>query len=365
MRSTVEWRAESLSLPELWIASIPRSAGFVKSRVLAVITGKVYIFVMWRRGYLLFTLTCMMCVLLCSPRTSAQISRRLDRCLPYPSLADEINDTQEEMHAKTAATQGATALKQTVIIDDVTFDGPTHLPGSVRERLVAEIKHRSYDADSRWLEEIQDGSIRDAWQDEGFLKVLPTARSQTVSIDRTAQHVLLTVHIDEELQYKLGDFRFRSSDPTASLVFSNEELRKVIPVRDGDIFNVQKIREGLNAMSRLYGSHGYIDFVVSVTTDIDGEHQRISMTLEIDQGKQYRIGKVEVFGPNPQMENLLKSTLTPGEMYNNQVLQNFLKEHKSSLPPDISFEDMEFRRNVTSGTVDLRFNFQTCPQPQQ
>src|ERR1700734_3435509 len=141
MRSAVEWRAESLSLPELWIASIPRSAGFVKSRVLAVIPGKVYIFVMWRRGYLLLALTCLTCVLVCSSPISAQISRRLDRCLPYPSLADEINDTQEEMHAKTAATQGATALKQTVIIDDVTFDGPTHLPGSVRERLVAEIKH--------------------------------------------------------------------------------------------------------------------------------------------------------------------------------------------------------------------------------
>jgi Surface antigen variable number repeat len=349
----------------LWIASIPRSAGFVKSRVLAVIPGKVYIFVMWRRGYLLLALTCLTCVLVCSAPISAQISRRLDRCLPYPSLADEISDMREGVRGNAASTPGATALGRTVVIDDVKFDGPTRLPDPARERLIAEIKRRSYDAGSRWLDEIQDGSIRDAWQDEGFFKVLPTARAQTVSSDGTVQHVSLAVHIDEGLQYKLGDVRFRSSDPTASLVFSNEELRKVIPVRDGDIFNVQKIREGLNALRRLYGSHGYIDFVVSATTDIDGEHQRILLTLEIDQGKQYRIGKVEVFGPNPQMENLLKSTLKPGEIYKDQVLQSFLKEHKSSLPPDISFEDMEFRRNVTSGTVDLRFNFQTCPQPQQ
>jgi outer membrane protein assembly factor BamA len=306
-----------------------------------------------------------MCALLGGPPISAQISRRLDRCLPYPSLADEINDTHEEMHAKTAATPGATALKQTVIIDDVKFDGATVMPDSVRERLVAELKQRSYDAGSRWLEEIQDGSILGVWQDEGFLKVLPTARAQTVRTDGTVQHVSLTVHIDEGLQNKLGDVRFLSSDPAVPLIFSTEELRNMIPVREGEIFNVQKIREGLDAMRRLYVSHGYIDFVVSVTTDIDGEHQRILLTLEIDQGEQYRIGKVEVFGPNPQMENLLKSTLKPGEIYKDQVLQTFLKEHKASLPPDVSFQDIDFHRDLKSGTVDLRFNFQTCAQLRQ
>jgi hypothetical protein len=332
--------------------------------VLAVVKGKVYIFVMWRREYLLLALTCIVCVLLCSSPISAQISRRLDRCLPYPSLADEISDMREGVHANTASTPGATALARTVIIDDVRFDGPTRMPESVRERVVAEIKQCSYDGDSRWLEEIQDASILGAWQDEGFLKALPTARAQTASTDGIVQHVSLTVHVDEGLQYKLGDIRFRSSDPAVPLIFSPEALRKMIPVPEGDIFNVQKIREGLNALRKLYGSHGYIDFVVSVTTDIDGEHQRILLTLEIDEGKQFRIGKVEVFGPNPRMEDLLKSTLKPGEIYNDQALQNFLKEHKSSLPPDVSFEDMEFRRNVPRGIVDLRFNFQSCPQLQ-
>jgi outer membrane protein assembly factor BamA len=322
---------------------------------------------MWRRGYLLFTLACVTCVLLCSSPISAQISRRLDRCLPYPSLADEISDTRAEVGAKIFASEGAPALTGTgtVVIDDVKFDGPTHLPGSVRERLVAEIKHRSYDADSRWLEEVQDGSIRDAWQDEGFFKVLPTARAQTVSTDRTVRHVLLTIHVDEELQYKLGNIQFRSSDPAVPLIYSNEELRKLIPMHEGDIFNVQQIREALDAMRRLYVSHGYIDFVVSVTTDIDGEHQRIQLTLEIDQGKQFRVGKIEVFGPNPDLEELLKSKLKPGDIFNNQLITNFLTENKSSLSPDVSFEDIEVHRNVRGSTVDLRFNFQACPQLQQ
>jgi outer membrane protein assembly factor BamA len=113
---------------------------------------------------------------------------------------------------------------------------------------------------------------------------------------------VLTVHLDEGLPYRLGDVRFRSSDPTAPLVFSNEELRKLIQLREGDLFSVEKIREALDAMKELYGSHGYIDFVVSPLTDIDDEPARVSLVMEVDQLKQSRVGKIEVFGLNPARE---------------------------------------------------------------
>jgi outer membrane protein assembly factor BamA len=320
---------------------------------------------MWRRGYLLFTLACTVCVLLCSSPISAQISRRLDRCLPYPSLADEIDDMREEVRAKIAATAGAPAAPRTVVIDDVKFDGPTHLPDATRERLVAELKLRTFEADSGWLEEVQAVSIRSAWLDAGFFKVAPTATVQVISTDPAVQHVSLTVHLDEGLQYRLGDVGFRSSDPTSPLVFSNEELRKLLQMREGDLLSVDKIREALDAMKRLYGSHGFIDFVATPITYIDDERARVSLMIEVDQQKQFRVGKIEVFGLNPALEELLRSKLKPSDIFNNDLITNFLTENKSSLPPDVSSENIEFHRNVARGMVDLRFNFQTCPQLQQ
>jgi outer membrane translocation and assembly module TamA len=174
-----------------------------------------------------------MCVLLCSSPISAQISRRFDRCLPYPTLAEEIDDVRDEVRAQSAAAASATTLSRTIVIDDVKFDQPTRMPASVRERVVAELKMRTFAADSGWLEEIENVSIRGAWQDEGFLKVAPTATVQVISTDPAVQQVVLTVHLDEGLRYRLGDFQFRSSDPTAPLVFSNEELRKLIQLREG------------------------------------------------------------------------------------------------------------------------------------
>jgi outer membrane protein assembly factor BamA len=137
-------------------------------------------------------------------------------------------------------------------------------------------------------------------------------------------------------------------------------LRPLIAIREGDLFSVEKIREALDAMKKLCRTYGYIDFVVSPTTNIADDRPRISLVMKIDQQKQFRVGTVEVFGADPKMENLSKSKLS--DVFNSQLAANFLNDNKSALPPDISPEDVDVRRDVRRGTVQLRFNLQTCAQ---
>jgi hypothetical protein len=66
-------------------------------------------------------------LMFCALPTAAQLSRRLDRCLPYPTLADEISNMHQEVESKTAAMAGVAALPATVVIDNVKFDPPIHL----------------------------------------------------------------------------------------------------------------------------------------------------------------------------------------------------------------------------------------------
>jgi outer membrane protein assembly factor BamA len=271
----------------------------------------------------------------------------------------------EEVRAKIAAQEGGPERARTIVIDDVKFDGATLMPDSIRERLVTELKQRTFDADSEWLGEIENVSIRGAWPDQGFFKVEPTVRARVITNDTTVQHVLLTAHIDEGLQYKLADIRFLSWAPSSHLVFTSAELRKLFELQEGDILSAAKIREGLKAIEELYWTRGYLDVVVTPLVDTDDERRRVSFVMEVDQEKQFRLAKIEVFGPNPNVEELLKSKLKPGDIFNIRLIRDFLAENKLSLPPDVSLEDMEFNRNVGAGTVDLRFNFQTCPQVQQ
>jgi hypothetical protein len=100
-------------------------------------------------------------------------------------------------------------------------------------------------------------------------------------------------------------------------------------------------------------------------TDIGDRDQRIALTIELDQQKQFRLGHIEVFGLDPKTEARLRSVVQPDDIFNNQIIQNFITENQSSLPPDASSADVEVHRNVKDGTADVRFNFQSCPQLQQ
>jgi len=258
---------------------------------------------------------------------------------------------------------------QRIIIDHVEFDGPIHISDSDRQQLVAKLKERSYRADYDWLSEVQEIGIGSVWRDRGYFKVEVTAKEEIVRKDSAGKHVLVIVHVDEGPQYRLGGVQFRSSDPDVPLAFPPEELRKLIPMREGDVFSAERIRESLDALQHLYGSEGYIDFVAEPITEIDDGHEhRISLVMELDQQKQFRVGKIEVFGSNPAIEMFLKSKLKPGDIFNSRFVEDFLKENKAVLPPYISPEDFELHRDVKSGTVDVRFNFnsrfnyQTCSQ---
>jgi len=300
-----------------------------------------------------FVLQVVIFMLFCPAPAGAQLPRRLKRCLPYPTLADEIS----EMKANTSHPK--------LIIDDLKFDGAIHLAEETLAQLVAEIKRHDFQADSDWLGELVEVPVRNAWQEHGYFTVLPTAESQVLSRDSTTLHVSVTVHVNEGPQYRLSEVRFQSAeDPRpGDELFSFAELRQQIPLRDGDLFNVEKIREGLDALSRLYGSKGYVDFTAEPRTEVDNEHQTISLTIMLSEEKQYRVASVEILGLDPALESLLRSLIRPGEIFIPQVLNDFYKEHKSVLPPGAAPEDDEVLRDVRNATLALRLDFRGCPAP--
>jgi hypothetical protein len=51
----------------------------------------------------------------------------------------------------------------------------------------------------------------------------------------------------------------------------------------------------------------------------------------------------------------------PGEIYNPQPAYHFLKENQSLLPPGVSANDLQVRRNTMTGIVDVVFDARQCP----
>lgn len=329
----------------------------------------------------------------CSPPIHGQSPPNSARC--FPSLLSLASDEKAEFIGKKVFPK--------VIIDDVVFDGPTSLPASTREQLVGELREHAALGSTRWLEEWGEFAVRNAWMDEGFFKMTSTAEPKIISSDATEQHVSVTVHVDEGMQYRLRDIRFgkepqvvpaavHSVQPDSdeapdngrtmvsvsvlskkvefpefhdseqldtNLVFPPQELRKRFPLSDGDVLDASRIKEGLDALSRFYHSRGYINFAATSETITDDKNATISLIMVLDEGKQFRIRSLDVQGLDQQTTGSLKWRVQPGDLYDFEFFKDFFTDNRNILPSGGASQSNHM--NEERGTVDIRFVFPSCP----
>ena len=253
-----------------------------------------------------------------------------------------------------------------VIIKDINFDGPIHLSHSEVARIIKEANQKLLNADDPdWIKEFTETKLWEAWLTHGYFKVNVTAESRSLGGNSTEERFLVTAHVEEGLQYHLRNIRFRGVTDSRigdDLTFPEATLRAAIPIRDGEIFNVALIRNGIEALTKLYNSRGYIDFTAVPDTEVDDDLQpRISLVFALDPEQQFRVGKVEIMALDSKLEARLREIVRPGEIFNPEAMGHFFKENKSVLPSRLSPENIRVLRNVKVGIVDLAFDFRHCP----
>ena len=314
------------------------------------------------RGYQLrFILIAAACSVFSSPAVRAQLPQRLERCLPYPTLAQEIEAMRQDTESEASAPR--------IVFVSVDFQGETRLPQTLQTQLTTSLKRRRaqfYGFDpAPLLDEFQEVAVRGALRERGYFRAQVDAESHLLSANPRERRYSVTFRVTNGLQYRLGDVLVKNiSEPTFPTVFPSAQLRNLIPLRDEDLFNVSKISEGLETIMSLYGSKGYLDATVEPDTIVDDDRAVISLILNVDEQTQYRIGEVNVITSNPRVETLVRKLLKPGEVFDPRVVDRFMIQYKSILPVGVSDDDVRMSKDVKNGKVDITFDFWACPLAQ-
>jgi outer membrane protein assembly factor BamA len=296
---------------------------------------------------------------LCIPSAFGQLPKRVERCLPYPTLAQEIREMQP-------ADQVPPLVRVRVI--RVEFDSKDNTPPDAREGISAELRSRVFEpgANTAYLDdlanEIAEVSVRGTLQDRGYFT--PTTSAKLMAIQSEGREVSVVAIISAKTgpQYWTGDIRIESADSDFPLRMSSEVLRGLVPLQRGELFDVEKVRAGLKNLTLAYGRQGYVDMTAEPDFQIDEAHETIEMVLKIDQQAQYRVGTIEFLGVNTvTQEKLMKSLPEPGEVFDGTRLEEFFKANRAILPSDVSREDVNVKRDPKSKTVAILFDFRTCP----
>lgn len=270
----------------------------------------------------------------------AQAQNTPKRCLPHPTAAHPAQ----------------------VHIDQVTFEKTDFPDGVDQAQLVASLKERALNAGTDWLSTVRH-TVKEAWQNAGYFQAVPTIKAHATG--KGAGHLVLAIHVDPGPLYRLSRIRIKTENPRGKLVFSEETLRKMIPLNYGEVLNAGKLREGLREIQQYYTARGYIDMTASPGFHIHSKIDRISIYLFLRQGTQYHVGQLTVLGLDPSMESLLRSKIAKGDIFDWDRVLDFYKSQQPVLPPHASPKDDEVYRVPKSDKVDVWLDFRACPAPAQ
>ncbi len=176
----------------------------------------------------------------------------------------------------------------------------------------------------------------------------------------------ITIPIEEGKQYLI-----RNVTITGATVFPVEMLMKDIRLNHGDILNFKKLQEVTESIQTLYNGRGYISAGVTPQFDpVGGEENLLDITLQVEEGEQFRVGRVEFRGNTKTLEKVLRRELgiQEEEVFNansfrqtlmrlNQLGYYKLNEEK---PVDPDIDPEKKRVNLTlfgeeSTKTDLQF----------
>jgi outer membrane protein assembly factor BamA len=167
---------------------------------------------------------------------------------------------------------------------------------------------------------------------------------------------IVSFTIESGPQYRVGTLQV-----VEATAFTPTELMKQIHLSPGEVFDDDKIWQGIKSMKRLYGAKGYIDMTAGYSAST---HQiqppLIDVSVQVVEGRQYRVGTVQILGLSARAENLLKSILEPGQIFDSQSFTDFLKEERGLLPVDASDNDITMGRNLDDGTLEIALDFRRC-----
>jgi outer membrane protein insertion porin family len=228
---------------------------------------------------------------------------------------------------------------------------------------------KTYDREK--LNEDLEVGIRGLYQDNGFFRVVVAPNGpilQNVDVQhggvsvpglrpKTGKAVNITIPIEEGEQYRMGTLKIVSSDPDKALSLKVEPLKSLFPLKDGDVFNVDKLRKAIKNYGDAYGQYGFIDFTAEPDFDIDDATKKINLTLRFDEQKQYYVRRINFSGNTTTRDKVIRRELLidEGQLFNKRYWDiSILRLNQLNYFDKIEADKaVELQKNSKDGTVDI------------
>jgi outer membrane protein insertion porin family len=144
--------------------------------------------------------------------------------------------------------------------------------------------------------------------------------SHEVYQDPAGKGLLIHVKVTEGLQHRVGQVAVEGT-----VLFPETEIRKLLTLKPGAVYNQEGLQEDLRLMKEYYGDRGYINAEVTPDTQLDPDTKRVDVTYHITEHELVYINRIDVQGNLHTKDVVVRRELRvyPGEAFDGK------KIHKS------------------------------------
>jgi outer membrane protein insertion porin family len=145
-------------------------------------------------------------------------------------------------------------------------------------------------------------TLRSYYLDRGYLEF--SIESTQVSITPDKKEIYITISINEGERYLVSSVKL-----AGDLTLPEEEFRKAVKIKPGEVFSREKLNESTKAIADKLGAQGYAFANVNASPELDKEKRQVAFTIFVDPGKRTYVRRVNVTGNTKTRDEVIRQEM--------------------------------------------------------
>jgi outer membrane protein insertion porin family len=186
-------------------------------------------------------------------------------------------------------------------------------------------------------------NLRAYYLDRGYLEFSIDSTQVSVSPDRKDMYLTLSIHEGEP--YTISGVHL-----SGNLLDREAELDSLLTVRTGERFSAEKLQTTTRALVNKLGEYGYAFATVNAQPQIDQQHHKVDLTLEVDPGRRVYVRRINVVGNTRTRDEVVRRELR--QLESSWFDSNRLALSKDRINRLGYFTDVDVTTTPVEGTAD-------------
>ncbi len=142
-------------------------------------------------------------------------------------------------------------------------------------------------------------SLRSFYLNRGYIEF--SIDTTQVSITPDKKEIYITIGVTEGEKFSVSDVRL-----AGAMLVPEEELRKLVTLKPGDVFSRELLTESTRAISDRLGNDGYAFANVNAAPEVDRDKRQVAFTFFIDPGRRVYVRRINIAGNTKTRDEVIR-----------------------------------------------------------